>query len=780
MKKDFTKYQLLTVVGMTAFAILMLELILARVYVFFIGDVSSFIAIPVTMLGLSVGTLVLHWFPKLVKESSIVPIAALLLLFFTLSAFGFFYLFNNHFGLSSWYNQNPVRDAGRTMALTLIFVPVFAVGGMLLSIIFRLRASHIGGLYAIDLIGSAIACVVTMLVLHYFGLPITISVLIAMLGILQIVIANTHRRLLLGLMIMVISGLFYASYHQLIFTEQFDPKDLAGPNPPEEGFTQLKHRWDEVSRAALLRYENKDGNTSYTIHHDDGVSIVYVRAYEPANVTKSPKEFSSHVFPFLLDEKPVSALVLFAGVGRDMIRLNEYASGNIQLTGVELSQLVPWLVTTPPYDLFNLEEFYALPNVDYRIDEGRAFLERSQQHYDLIFIGTNGATISTRFGNTRKYLDTYEALGEMLDHLSTDGVLYFYHTVFHQERLEALKKIFQERDYAPFKDSVIRIALNSKAPSLRDSYLIKPSGFSTEEAERIQKVCDEFGITIWYRPGHGHPIMREVIESPHNELIKLSTDDRPYPRQIDFNRFSLFPVIEEFADPIYGPENAAEWLKIFTMLLFVGLALVLVAGFYAHSPSRQKLPLNLFSYFMLTGICYMLVQISMISKLELFFGQPIYSMVIVLSSFLVFNGLGAAFVNWWYKHKSAHTLNMLPSLVAVLIVPSCFYLTEQLVHIIDLGFFAKAIIGIISLAPVAFVLGMFYPIGVKLTVDRGFDQLVPMTFGLATLSSVIGAILTLVFVINLGFWNMILIAISGYLALILIVMSWIRTAKDSA
>ncbi len=775
MKNNFTKYQLLSIVGMTAFAILMLELILARVYIFFIGDVSSFIAIPVTMLGLSVGALILHWYPKLVKESSIAPIAGLLLLFFTLSFFSFFYLFNNYFGLSSWYNQDPVRDAGRTMALTLIFVPAFATGGMLLSIIFRLGANHIGGLYAIDLIGSAIACAITMLVLHYFGLPITISVLIAVLGILQIVIANTQRRLLWGLMIIMISGLFYASYHQLIFTEQFNPRKLAGPNPPKEGFSQVKHRWDEVSRAALLRYENDEGKTSYTIHHDDGVSIVYVKAYDPTNVTESTKQFSPHVFPFLLDVKPTSALVLFAGVGRDMIHLNEYASGNIQLTGVELSRLVPWLVTTPPYNLFNLNEFYALPNIDYRIDEGRAFLERSQQHYDMIFIGTNGATISTRFGKTRKYLDTYEALGEMLDHLSSDGILYFYHTVFHQERLEALKKLFQERGYAPFKDSVIRVALNSKAPHIRDSYLIKPSGFSTKETDRIQEVCDHSGIKIWYRPGYGHPIMREGMASPHNELVKLSTDNRPYPKQIDFSKFSLFPDNEQFADPIYGPENAAEWLKIFTMLLFIGLALVLVMGFYAYSPSRKKLPLNLFSYFMLTGICYMLVQISMISKLELFFGQPIYSMTIVLTSFLVFNGLGAAFVNWWYKHKSSNTLNILPGLIAVLMVPSCFFLTEKLIHLIDLGLFYKAMIGIISLAPVAFVLGMFYPIGVKLTVDRGLDKLVPMTFGLTTLSSVIGAILTLVFVTNLGFWNMILIAISGYLALILI-MSRIRTA----
>ncbi len=50
--------KLLATVGLVAFSLLTLELLLARMYPFFLGNISAFLAIPVTMFGLSVGALV--------------------------------------------------------------------------------------------------------------------------------------------------------------------------------------------------------------------------------------------------------------------------------------------------------------------------------------------------------------------------------------------------------------------------------------------------------------------------------------------------------------------------------------------------------------------------------------------------------------------------------------------------------------------------------------------------------------------------------------------------
>ena len=57
------------------------------------------------------------------------------------------------------------------------------------------------------------------------------------------------------------------------------------------------------------------------------------------------------------------------------------------------------------------------------------------------------------------------------------------------------------------------------------------------------------------------------------------------------------------------------------------------------------------------------------------------------------------------------------------------------------------------------------PLGVTLAVRRGLTPLVPMTFGLATLSSVVGSTWAMVAVINLGFRLVVLQALAGYLLL---------------
>ncbi|MFK5947907.1 MAG: hypothetical protein QM500_03935 [Methylococcales bacterium] len=285
----------------------MIELLLARMYIFFIGNVSSFIAIPITMLGLSIGTLVLHWRPQLVKESSIQMLAVLLLVFSAISFFGFFAMFNQYFGLSNWYDQNPVRDAGRTLALTLIFIPSFAVGGMLLSIAFKLGANRIGQLYAVDLASSATACIITVVILHYFGLPAAIISLLALLGLLQAFIDDSRRNKYLFITIIISAGLFIAGNQQLIFTEKFDHGILAGPWLKTDDAIQVKHRWDEISRVSLVHYGEPEN--TYKIHHDDGVSTVYINNYDPDKVTQLSKPASLYELPFLLDKKPTSALV---------------------------------------------------------------------------------------------------------------------------------------------------------------------------------------------------------------------------------------------------------------------------------------------------------------------------------------------------------------------------------------------------------------------------------------------------------------------------------------
>ena len=92
-------------------------------------------------------------------------------------------------------------------------------------------------------------------------------------------------------------------------------------------------------------------------------------------------------------------------------------------------------------------------------------------------------------------------------------------------------------------------------------------------------------------------------------------------------------------------------------------------------------------------------------------------------------------------------------------------------HAIHLPTVVKVIPALLVVAPLAFVLGTFYPLGVGLAVERGLGPLVPMTFGLATISSVAGSTYAMVAVINAGFTSVIQQAIPVYLGLAVVALA---------
>jgi spermidine synthase len=121
-------------------------------------------------------------------------------------------------------------------------------------------------------------------------------------------------------------------------------------------------------------------------------------------------------------EPPERVLVIGAGTGADVaIALAEGAG---QVDAVEID---PEL-----YELgrrMNPERPYEDPRVRVIIDDGRAFLERSDDRYDLIlFALTDSLTLVSGQSSLRleSYLFTREAMEVARDHLTSDGVFAMY------------------------------------------------------------------------------------------------------------------------------------------------------------------------------------------------------------------------------------------------------------------------------------------------------------------------------------------------------------------
>jgi hypothetical protein len=68
----------------------------------------------------------------------------------------------------------------------------------------------------------------------------------------------------------------------------------------------------------------------------------------------------------------------------------------------------------------------------------------------------------------------------------------------------------------------------------------------------------------------------------------------------------------------------------------------------------------------------------------------------------------------------------------------------------------------VAVAPSGTALGMFYPFGVASLVKAGKEETVPITYGAATLSSVLGSALATTMLTNVGFSTIIIAGGIGY------------------
>ena len=172
------------------------------------------------------------------------------------------------------------------------------------------------------------------------------------------------------------------------------------------------------------------------------------------------------------------------------------------------------------------------------------------------------------------------------------------------------------------------------------------------------------------------------------------------------------------------------------------------------------------SYFLSLGLAFLFIEMAFIQKFILFLSHPLYSVAVVLSSFLVFAGIGsAASTTLVRKFGSDHRRAIWLAVTCILAI-SLSYLAllplvfEQLIGYPDP---ARIAISVALIAPLAFCMGMPFPIGLGRLADTA-PGFVPWAWGINGFASVVSAVLATLLAIGFGFDAVILLALVLYLA----------------
>ncbi|MCG8434695.1 MAG: SAM-dependent methyltransferase, partial [Gammaproteobacteria bacterium] len=175
-------------------------------------------------------------------------------------------------------------------------------------------------------------------------------------------------------------------------------------------------------------------------------------------------------------------------------------------------------------------------------------------------------------------------------------------------------------------------------------------------------------------------------------------------------------------------------------------------------------PLRMWGYFFAVGMAFMLVEIAFIQKFILFLSHPLYAVAVVLSGFLLFSGLGSR-----YAQKSvtaAQQRRWIIRAVSVIAIVGLTYLALLpwlAAWLLQLPPVMKISVGLILIAPLAFAMGLPFPLGLT-QISITSPHWIPWAWGVNGCASVVGVILASILAMHFGFAAVVVLAIFMYAA----------------
>lgn len=736
----------LLTVFLVGFVSLAYELVQVRMLSFFLGNGMDFLAIPVALLGLAVGSMACHFLyrgphDRLVSRLSSAILPLLLATFFVLFAVA-----NHVFPEVHASHTDPYEYARRIVVYGLVFLPPYVAFGGLLAAAFARAGDRAGRLYFYDLVGAGLGCAFAPLLLAWTDLwPTLVGVLLGALALLSL-----HRRpAVTAVGALAVLGVGVLASQGLALRERPDVAVLSHWAIRGQPVEQLWVRWNPIARTALVRGK-RDGN--FAIVQDNGISNVTVASAEPRPRADVLRTARHHAIPWRLGREPRAALVMFAGAGRDLVTLDALARGEAALTGVEINPDVVHAPSMRRLEHLGLAPFLARPGIALVHDEGRHFLDHTEDTYDLVYVANNGAVSANRTGHTRKFLDTCQAMAQYLDHLSPDGTMVFVNQPI-EEKIPCFRRLFEERGLGDPARAIF--AFGWPDLWMLDSMVVVPQGLSDADLRTLRSLARAWSTEVLYDPdGDGLERTRRLVERPLSEL-RLVTDDRPFTQPLDLADLDVIPSTERLSDPPY----VAAWLKVFTVVLFAAVSAV-VAGLARYAGGHAgRVPVPWVAYLLASGVGFMCVEIPLIARTELFVGNPLYAVALNLALFLVASACGAMAQDRWRSRSGPLVL----AAAAVVGVAWGLAATEVCNRfLLALPLLGKAVALAVAVFPAGMALGAFYPYAVGRLVQEGRPAAVPMSYGLSTLSSVLGSSFAMTAMIELGFTRMIVVGAALY------------------
>jgi SAM-dependent methyltransferase len=738
-------------VALTTLGALLLELSLTRIFSVVFYYHFAFLAISIALFGLGAGGVVSYavadrkggFFPKLGTVAALTGLAVLAALLYVLTRRG--------------------EPGYGTLALVYAFSALpFLGAGIVLSLAIAETIERVNRVYFADLIGAAGGCLLLIPLLDNLGGPNTViaaAVVFASSSAVWYQLGGRRRaRNLAAALSLALLGVIAMNAR----TAFIDVRYAKGKQLTNERFVQ----WNSFSRIALA--QQPSGRLDIIIDADAATAIPRFDFDKLSPRDRETLLGQGPGVPYRL-RPGAKTLVLGAGGGWDIARA--LASGSKDVTGVEINPIIADTIMRRRFPDFSRGLYYR-PDVRIVIEDGRSFVRRSEEKYQVIqatLVDTWASTAAGAFALSENNLYTTDAFRDYLDRLTPDGLLVFTRWGFDPPReslrllslaREALLAVGQPepwRNIAVLREGDTDVLAGWGAA---DTVLVARRPFSSSDLERLRAAMRAGDLQAVYLPD---------APLPGTFTAFLRSDDpRAFERRyrfnispVDDNRPFFFYTVQPrdiWAFVTRAPRLSADYninraVPLLFALLLVSLAATAVMLALPRFVSHSRLPadrsvLRFLWFFLLIGAGYILVQIALVQRFVLFLGHPTYALTVIIFSMLVSSGVGSL-LSRRIVSGSDRRLELVLAGIAVGVAVLAAALTPLLSSGVGLPLALKFLISALVIAPGGFLMGMPFPTGLTRLELRRSDS-VRWAWALNAAASVLGSVAATVLAIHIG------------------------------
>ncbi|MFZ0964893.1 MAG: hypothetical protein WAO35_28890 [Terriglobia bacterium] len=451
-----------------------------------------------------------------------------------------------------------------------------------------------------------------------------------------------------------------------------------------------------------------------------------------------------------------SAAVIGVGGGRDVMSCALF--GFHRIVGIEINGSI---VDVTSRRMQGYSGFDKIPNFELHQDEGRSYLTRSHEKFDLIqatVVDTWAATAAGAMALTENSLYSLDGWRVFYQHLKPGGIIAFSrwnHKPDFHETTRLFSLAYATLLSEGVKDTETHLAMIRQADLA--TLLVSNQPFTSKDLEKLRTTAGDLDYQLLYLPGEelAMPQLTPVLQQHtlaglaalrSNDYFDLSppTDSSPY--FFSFVRFHAIPGILRIPGVHWEVLLPLLHLTIFMLaaLILVVLTIVWPARRWTRvQEGSAPAPTGAILYFIGIGLGFMLAEMGMMQQLSIFLGQPIYSLAVVLAGLILFAGLGSLTSD--RVPLSSDLRSRVPALLSALVLVAYSLVVLPAIHGAVGGvLWRRILVSLALVAPCGFIMGFCFPVGMRWASQLGQEGNLPWMWALNGAASVLASFIAMV------------------------------------